>query len=102
MEKVISPILLIVLIVFIFNSCTKEDMPETQTPGVYVVGYENDGTKLIAKLWKDGIATSLTNGSKDGVANSVFVSGSDVYVAGSDGGGAKYWKNPYQRSTNTY
>ena len=52
-----------------------------------------------AKLWKNGIATSLTNGPLNGVASSVFVLGTDVYVTGWESGGfptqqiVKLWKN---------
>ncbi|MEJ7675202.1 MAG: hypothetical protein WKF59_21480 [Chitinophagaceae bacterium] len=58
------------------------------------------GSKYVAKVWKNGVATSLTNGSADEFASSVYVSGTDVYVAGyeSDVSGfgidvAKVWKN---------
>jgi hypothetical protein len=64
---------------------------------VYIAGYQYSGTKTtvnnsggttsiigrnIAKLWKNGMATSFTDGTKEASANSVFVSGSDVYVVG--------------------
>ncbi len=64
---------------------------------MYVAGYESNGIKDVAKVWKNGVATSLTNGSNDAVANSVFVLGTDVYVAGYEKKGtktvAKVWKN---------
>jgi hypothetical protein len=64
---------------------------------VYVAGYEKNGTKDVAKVWKNGVATSLANGSNDAQANSVFVSGTDVYAAGYEKKGekfvAKVWKN---------
>ena len=56
----------------------------------------------VAKLWKNGVAQNLTNGQESGFnawANSVFVSGSDVYVAGQEDSGAlrefvaTLWKN---------
>jgi S-adenosylhomocysteine hydrolase len=57
---------------------------------VYVAG--RDGN--VATLWKNGVAQNLANGA---VANSVFVSGNDVYVVGYEDGGngsvAKLWKN---------
>ena len=40
-------------------------------------------------LWKNGIGQNLGAGS----SNSVFVLGSDVYVAGTNGSTAKLWKN---------
>ena len=47
-------------------------------PNVYVAG----SIGKAAVLWKNGIASYLTNGSRSAEANSVFVSGTDVYVAG--------------------
>ncbi|MDR1841335.1 MAG: hypothetical protein LBQ86_05360 [Holophagales bacterium] len=41
---------------------------------VYVAGYEKNAQgKSIAALWKNGVAQSLSDGSNDAVANSVFV-----------------------------
>ena len=62
---------------------------------VYVAGSIGN----TAVVWKNGVATNLTNGTNPARANSVFVSGTDVYVAGYEyiaGGGfsiAKVWKN---------
>ncbi|WP_160143714.1 hypothetical protein [Chryseolinea soli] len=64
---------------------------------VYVAGQENHGAGIgfKAKVWKNGVATTLTASS--GAAHSVFVSGNDVYVAGweeiTTGWVAKVWKN---------
>ncbi|MEO6584030.1 MAG: hypothetical protein ABIO05_06880, partial [Ferruginibacter sp.] len=48
-----------------------------------------------AKVWKNGVNTHITNGSAN--ASSVYVSGTDVYVAGNGFTGTKYgaivWKN---------
>jgi len=53
------------------------------SPDVYVVGYEKNAQgKQIATLWKNGKAQYLTNGDTDSNANSIFVSGKDIYVAG--------------------
>ena len=64
---------------------------------VYAVGYESNGIKDVAKVWKNGVATALSNGTNDEYANSVFVFGTDVYVAGTEFPGtnyiAKFWKN---------
>ena len=64
------------------------------TKDVYVAGAENG----VAKVWKNGVATALTNGSNSGRAYSVFVSGTDIYAAGEERkiGSyyvAKVWKN---------
>lgn len=87
-------------------SCNKDDN-SGNNPGtppavtnVYVAGTEiNSAGKNVAKYWKNGQAVILTNGSRDAVARSIFVSGNDVYVAGfQDKAGsvlnlATYWKN---------
>lgn len=60
---------------------------------VYVAGAIGNA----AVLWKNGVVTYLTDGSHQAAANSVFVSGTDVYVAGYEnstwGDIAKVWKN---------
>jgi hypothetical protein len=67
----------------------------TSAPNVYVAGSIGNA----AVIWKNGIATYLTSGSitSPAAANSVFVSGTDVYVAGYEhsswGDIAKVWKN---------
>jgi hypothetical protein len=80
--------------------------PETAVnpnPDVYVAGYVYNNGRTVAALWKNGVATNLTDGTHNAEAKSVYVSGSDVYVAGFDGlpvyGGpagqktATLWKN---------
>jgi hypothetical protein len=49
------------------------------------------GEENFATLWKNGVAQKLSD--KVSEANSVFVSGGDVYVAGEDDGFAALWKN---------
>jgi len=78
-----------------FVSCNDVPIPGPKgTSNVYVAGREGN----VAKYWKNGVGTNLTNGVNDARAYSIFVSGSDVHVAGSEYYGknryrAKYWKN---------
>ena len=76
---------------------------------VYVAGYEYKTTQTgpnqyvtnpVAKYWKNGVPTELNDGLTLGIAYSIFLSGTDVYVAGdlcatiSAGcDQATYWKN---------
>ena len=66
---------------------------------VYAAGSERVSASVyLAKTWKNGVATDLTNGSFDAQAASIYVSGTDVYACGYERnvGGfliAKYWKN---------
>jgi hypothetical protein len=80
---------------------------------VYAVGYESLTTYRpfdqtapirIAKLWKNGVATTLSNTVLGGEATSVVVSGTDVYITGIEVGAAhvttigyslsaRLWKN---------
>jgi hypothetical protein len=67
----------------------------TPTPeNVFVVGLESNGIgPLQAKLWNNGRIITLSNPSAPANANSVFVSGTDVYASGSENNNAVYWKN---------
>jgi uncharacterized protein (TIGR03437 family) len=75
------------------SSATATGPTFTYIPDVFAVGYE-DGD---AKLWKNGVATALTDGTHRGIGKSVFLVGGDVYVAGFESNGnkavAKIWKN---------
>ncbi len=75
-------------------------LPTSTSHDVYVAGndYIGQGTTLgpIATVWKNGVRTALTDGSTEAYANSIYVVGNDVYVAGQEGGYpkvAKVWKN---------
>ena len=81
---------------------------------VYVAGCDYTGYLggsgrwlSIAKLWKNGIAQNLTDGTTPANATSVYVSGSDVYVAGyeyeydGDVPVAKLWKNGIAQNLTT-
>jgi len=70
-----------------FVSCgggKKNDPAPTAASGVYVAGWEADSGANYAALWKDGNGQRLPigHGAYRYGANSVFVSGNDVYVAG--------------------
>ena len=60
---------------------------------VYMAGSDRNANPFVAKLWKNGKVQNLSNGKHHAEANSVFVSGSDVYVAGHENNKAVLWKN---------
>jgi hypothetical protein len=69
-------------------SCSggKDDPAPGGGPDVYVAGSESiSGSGSRATLWKNGTAQRLSN--KTSGASSVFVSGSNVYVAGTENDG---------------
>jgi len=73
-----------------FVGCGKKD--------VYVVGVQKNEKNIdVATLWKNGIPQRLSDGKNGAGAESVFVSGKDVYVAGDEGlffdNVATLWKN---------
>jgi hypothetical protein len=83
----------------IFSSCQRDYLHFFNVKGgkfgtaiVFVAGYESDGVNGIAKCWVDGQEITLSDGTKDARANSIFVDGIDMYVAGNDGGPV-FWKN---------
>ncbi|MBL7706991.1 MAG: hypothetical protein JNM21_15695 [Taibaiella sp.] len=100
MKKIILSLLAIGLV---FSACRKkssvEEQSEHSSVDIYAVGYEkNQQNKMVAKLWKNGVVTSLTDGRFNAVANAVSVSGADVYVVGYEVNAAgkwvaKLWKN---------
>ncbi len=47
--------------------------PPAAITDVYIAGYESNGTKNVAKVWKNGVATSLTDGTKDSSGNALLV-----------------------------
>src|SRR5690606_33068003 len=61
---------------------------------VYVAGSEYIGSVRVATYWKNGKPTRLTNGTEDGIANTLFVENDDVYISVFDyEEGNMYWKN---------
>jgi len=57
--------LIVLLITITLFSCNKDDdTPENNiTTDVYVAGFEDNGLRTVAKLWKNGVGTPLTDGS---------------------------------------
>lgn len=83
-------------------SCGKDEASDKIIPDVYVAGYEYSGVAPGvapgAKYWKNGVATSLTDGVNISGAYSIDISDTNVYVAGYRLNGssqfvATYWKN---------
>ncbi len=98
MKMSIQRLTLLVLLVII-TACNKDsdnDAVNTITD-VYVAGFDDNGLRTVATLWKNGVGTPLTDGTNYSEATSVFVAGTDVYVAGYEYNGtnevAKLWKN---------
>ena len=65
---------------------------------IYVAGYEFNASVAIAKIWKNGVATSLTSGTTTSKSFSIAGLGNDIYVSGFEGQGSsneigKIWKN---------
>jgi len=96
MRKPIYTALLACLIAGLFTACKKDDDTSITSlqPTVYVAGYFG----FEARYWKNGAVHPLTDRSKPAYTGGIYVSGNDVYVAGSVGKDprtyiAKYWKN---------
>lgn len=66
----------------------------TTSTDVYVAGFESNGAFSVAKIWKNGVASTLSAGGQ-GEANGLFVKNPNVYVAGWEGSvmNAKLWRN---------
>ena len=72
----------------------------TATPpinDVYVAGWERENLNSIAKVWINGVRTSLSDPANNANAVELFLSGTDLYVLGSESSGTvvelKVWKN---------
>ncbi len=103
-DKIILPLLMLAGIL-LFVSCSKnstDGTPPDPTPGpvnadVYIVGSEQNAAGImVAKMWKNGTAYDLSDGTKNAGASGIFVRGNDVYVCFSEGDSrprAKLWKN---------
>jgi hypothetical protein len=82
-----------------FTATMKVENIVSNSADIYIAGHEQEGVKTVAKVWKNGVPTKLSD-LEISEARSVFVSGNDVYVAGwenpNDGKSfdqAKLWKN---------
>ena len=87
--EIITVILFFLVLVSTWPAGTNSNAASVFVSGsdVYVAGVVNN----VATLWKNGVATSLSEGASS--STSVFVSGSDVYVAGEVDNVATLWKN---------
>lgn len=88
----------------ISSSCKKDknikpnSSNSSKSLDVYVAGFQNNAANSIATIWKNGVATNLTNGTKNAFAFSVAADGNDIYVVGEEVNSsgmkvAKVWKN---------
>ena len=75
-----------VITVFCVLSCSSDNSSNEETKAtvkdIYVCGYEkktNEG-KFIATVWKNGVVTSLTDGTKNADANDIFVAGKNIML----------------------
>lgn len=93
--------ILLLCAIFSLISCNKKTTPEVgENPIVYVAGSASTQEVWYATIWKDGVATALsdkTNPNEAATGNSVYVDdNNDVYVAGftlkDEGPVAKMWK----------
>ncbi len=94
--KINTCLLAIVLCAISFTACSRDDDPapeKEKQADVYVAGTESSATGVIAKLWKNGVATNLSDGSSQVYTNSIYVSGKDVYAVGEVADVVKVWKN---------
>ncbi len=70
-------LILTALVIALF-SCSSDDnttdTPQQVSQTVFGGGYQRNANNIyVAKIWKNGVATSLTNGNQHASANSVFV-----------------------------
>jgi hypothetical protein len=94
--------LLVIAFIAILTACSKDDSKTEPTPApvadipvdIYIAGYEKsvNGNK-VAKYWKNGIVTELTDGSSNSEATDITLNNGVIYVCGNVGGVSKYWKN---------
>ena len=94
-------ITIITILLFAFTGSCRKDPNTTSINGVYVAGFEfNAQGKRVAKYWKDGVPTNLSNGATNAEATSIYCTDKEVVVAGFEKSSstsakdvATYWKN---------
>lgn len=63
---------------------------------VHICGFDLSNNRQVASYWKNGIQTILSDGSKNVVANAIYLDGADVYICGAEDGQTQkaiLWKN---------
>lgn len=80
MKKIV---LINLLAIIVLIGCKKDDT-ELTNPSIYITGtaIDNVTQKAFATLWKNGVATTLTNGERFATAADITISNSDIYIAG--------------------
>src|SRR5580693_29909 len=90
-----SEYFILIMLMVSFPACKKNSNKNPGGPTVYISGYGQHGPLY----WKNGVITYLPMKSPGGfaIASSIFVSDSNIYLAGTDYSGnainAVYWKN---------
>ena len=72
--------------------------PAPAVTDLYLGGYEENAAGIeVAKVWKNGVATALTDGTHHARVKGLAVVGADVYAVGYQDNGAFWvatlWKN---------
>ncbi len=102
MKTILRLMVLFILVLFIAGCPAEPVIPAPEVTTLYTAGYVYNSVadRTTARIWTDGISEDLTDGTYSAKANSVYVSGADIYAAGSETtdtltvyGLAKYWKN---------
>lgn len=72
-------------VLFVFACSKNNDITPTRNTEVYIAGYTfNSSQTQVAKFWKDGAATNLTDGTANASATGVALSGPSVIISGWD------------------
>jgi len=78
----------------LFHGPNPEEQELTKETIIYIVGNDvNTAGKKVATVWKNRIATTISDGTKDSSAYAITASGSDIYIAGENDGIGTVWKN---------